>query len=400
MFADDLALIADTVVGLQRQLNILSEFCKDFKLKVNESKTKIVVFKNGGVLSKHETWHYGNVKLDVVSKFCYLGLVFTRQLSMNAMVHDLCTKGKRVLVSILKSLYSCGQLSKSVFFKIFDVKISPILYYGCELWGIDNYLELERAQYYACKRFMCVKQKASNYAVLGDCARYPMYIQSHKRCIKYWLKILKMPKSRFVRKCYDMMLDDDSLGFTNWVTGIRLCLQENGFGYIWQNQSVILERSFLAQFENRLKDCFLQEWRATVNSNSKLCFYSVYKSEFNYEKYLDFLDIRKFRYMFSNFRVGSHELEIERGRYHNVPRQSRVCKLCNTHSVENEYHFLLCCEHYSDLRSLYLPVKYHMRPTLNKFNILMSSQNEIIVKAIATYLVHAFKRRNADITQL
>ena len=55
---------------------------------------------------------------------------------------------------------------------------------------------------------MCAKRNASNCAVLGDCGRFPMYIKSTRRTIKYWLKILNMPQTRFVRKCYDMMLND------------------------------------------------------------------------------------------------------------------------------------------------------------------------------------------------
>ena len=39
--ADDLALMADTVGELQRQLNLLSDFCQNYKLKLNESKTKL-----------------------------------------------------------------------------------------------------------------------------------------------------------------------------------------------------------------------------------------------------------------------------------------------------------------------------------------------------------------------
>jgi len=40
MFADDMALIADTVVGLQRQLHILYDFCQRSKVVVNITKTK------------------------------------------------------------------------------------------------------------------------------------------------------------------------------------------------------------------------------------------------------------------------------------------------------------------------------------------------------------------------
>ena len=48
MFADDVALISDTVIGLQRQLSTLVEFCTEYEINVNVNKTKVVVFKRGG----------------------------------------------------------------------------------------------------------------------------------------------------------------------------------------------------------------------------------------------------------------------------------------------------------------------------------------------------------------
>ena len=89
MFADDLALLSDTVNGLQKQLNMLSDFCDTYKLTVNEQKSKIIVFKKGGKLARKENWTYKNNKLEVVNKFSYVGLTYTRQMSLNAMVHDL-----------------------------------------------------------------------------------------------------------------------------------------------------------------------------------------------------------------------------------------------------------------------------------------------------------------------
>ena len=46
--------------------------------------------------------------------------------------------------------------------------------------------------------------------------------------------------------------------------------------------------------------------------NSKLVYYRMYKNNIDFEKYLDVLDIRKFRYFYVNFRLGCHELEIEK----------------------------------------------------------------------------------------
>lgn len=154
------------------------------------------------------------------------------------------------------------------------------------------------------------------------------------------------------------------------------------------------ERHFLHTFINRLKDQYLQDWTGAVNSSPKLnTYYNKFKQSFSYEKYLDVLNVRKFRYIYSSFRSSSHDLEIERGRYANIDRCQRLCTLCNLRVVEDEYHFLLCCGAYKDLRELYLPNKYYVYPSVHKFIILLATQNDVLIRTVASYLHYAFKRR-------
>ena len=75
MFADDLALNSDTVVGLQRLLNLLYSFCQVKDLIANTIKTKVMVYKNGGILAKTEHWTYNGVALEAVPCFTYVGLL-------------------------------------------------------------------------------------------------------------------------------------------------------------------------------------------------------------------------------------------------------------------------------------------------------------------------------------
>jgi hypothetical protein len=91
LFADDAALTADTVIGLQRLLNILHVYCSDSKLTVNIEQTKILVLKNGGPLSRNEKWFYM--------------YVFSSQLSLYKMAENMAEKAKRILVTILSSLH-------------------------------------------------------------------------------------------------------------------------------------------------------------------------------------------------------------------------------------------------------------------------------------------------------
>ena len=58
LLADDVVLIAETVVGLQNQLHILKRASSSLQLKVNMTKSNITVFRKGGYLAATERWFY------------------------------------------------------------------------------------------------------------------------------------------------------------------------------------------------------------------------------------------------------------------------------------------------------------------------------------------------------
>ena len=54
LFADDIALLSDTIVGLQNQLDVLARSCARLDLHVNLDKSNIVIFRKGGYIAKRE----------------------------------------------------------------------------------------------------------------------------------------------------------------------------------------------------------------------------------------------------------------------------------------------------------------------------------------------------------
>ena len=44
LYADDTVILADSAEDLQKSLDFFSHYCTEWKLKVNESKTKVVIF--------------------------------------------------------------------------------------------------------------------------------------------------------------------------------------------------------------------------------------------------------------------------------------------------------------------------------------------------------------------
>ena len=54
-------------------------------------------------------------------------------------------------------------------------------------------------------------------------------------------------------------------------------------------------------------------------------------------------------------RISSHKLRIETGRYDNIPREERLCNLCNCYRIEDETHFSLGCPSFPSIRDMFFP---------------------------------------------
>ena len=124
----------------------------------------------------------------------------------------------------------------------------------------------------------------------------------------------------------------------------------------------------------------------SINNSRRLETYCLFKHTFGFKKYLDFEKDAKFRIALSKFRTSSHDLAIEKGRYINLDRNNRVCNNCNLKLVENEYHFLLICPKYSELRSKYIKLYYYTWPTVQKFSNLMSENSRVIVRNLSKFI--------------
>ena len=123
--------------------------------------------------------------------------------------------------------------------------------------------------------------------------------------------------------------------------------------------------------------------------------YSIYKHEFSRETYLDFISNRNIRTALSRFRLSSHDLAIESGRYDDTPRSDRLCKFCNLNVVENKYHFLLVCPLCIDIRRKYFNSYFCHWPTLMKIENLLSVKSKRKINNLAKYVYFASQLRTA-----
>ena len=77
LFADDAVLMSESKDGLQLSLRKLESYCIKWNLHVNTDKTKIVIFRKGGIVNRNYRWYYEGKEIEIVNCFNYLGVVLS-----------------------------------------------------------------------------------------------------------------------------------------------------------------------------------------------------------------------------------------------------------------------------------------------------------------------------------
>ena len=76
----------------------------------------------------------------------------------------------------------------------------------------------------------------------------------------------------------------------------------------------------------------------------------MFKDTFGFENYFDILEFRDI-YTLCKFRTINHKLPIEIGRWTNIQRDRRNCKLRNSKDLGDEYHYIMMCTEMSVKRN-------------------------------------------------
>ena len=95
----------------------------------------------------------------------------------------------------------------------------------------------------------------------------------------------------------------------NWASLVRHLLMSLGFYEVCIEQGVGNYNIFISLLKQRLTDTFMQNWQERLDTSTCANFYI-----FQFQHYLDKVNIRKFKQAFSRLRMSSHRLEIASGR--------------------------------------------------------------------------------------
>ena len=395
LFADDMVFFSDNRFGLQRSLDKFHNYCEHWGLEVNVEKTKCMVFKNGGRKNKLDKWFYNNQEIETVTEFKYLGFLFSSSGKFKKGLDNLLTRGEKALFDMKSSIENFNIMQFDMKMSLFDSLVKSVICYGCEIWGFCEAKRLDTFYLSFLKSTLGVRKTTPTCYIYKECKTYPLHITRTLRIIKFWIKIVLLDDLTPAKLLYNTALElseNSETPVSHWLSEVKNTLFKHGFGYIWLNQHFLSDFDFFPIFKTRLLDSFWQDINSSINDLSTHRLYRHLSD--NSSLYLNVLPNNHIRKAITKLRLGSHHFMVERGRWANLEFIDRICFECN--EIEDEYHVVMNCKKYNDIRIKHLPATLYKKPSMYKFVEYINSEDVYKLKKLGLYMFYVFKRYEKD----
>ena len=98
----------EIISGLQRCLDSLQNYCGDWRLAVNLTKTKVIIFSKKAIEKDLHYFYYGPNSVEIVDSYKYLGIIFHFSGKFKASVSNLADKARKAFFA-LKAKLPCNK---------------------------------------------------------------------------------------------------------------------------------------------------------------------------------------------------------------------------------------------------------------------------------------------------
>ena len=356
LFADDIVLLADTKEELQQMLTVLHKFTEKWRLRVNNKKTKVIVFDPSRKANDLEgLFLYNNVRVEVVNKYKYLGVVLKYDLKWTENIEYVIGKGMRRSNSIISILRFKG-LSTEAKLCVWKALVRPILEYGSQTWWPNKTqsMRLERVQLKALKCILGVSSKTSDIAVRLELGVMSLQMRRKKALLKWVGKIARMPDSRLVKSIFDNLefkwIGRGRANRKTWKRRVLMTLEELGLAEEYSDVANLSQDKWNKLVDHAAVQAELKDINEGLSKSSKLALYKdlVESPTLGFKCYLKGVMCSGKRLKFK-LRSGTNALGAELKRW-SARDNDGACKCCTVGALEDVKHFVVDCPKYAAVR--------------------------------------------------
>ncbi|MCG8045103.1 MAG: reverse transcriptase family protein, partial [Candidatus Thiodiazotropha endolucinida] len=315
LYADDIVLLAECAEDMQRMLNILHLWCRRWRLAVNESKTKVVHFRNRNKPQCDFLFSCGNKSVEYSDCYKYLGFWLNEFLDMDKSINEVTKSASRALGAVYMKYQSAGGMTYDVYKKLIESIVEPVLFYCSGIWGNRKFPKVESVMNKACRLFLGVSKNAPNLSSKGDMGWISAENKQKLETVRLWCRLRNMPEQRTIRKIHNWSF---SIG-KSWENNMLKFIESLG---IQEHMLVPSPSKYMCMKLAREKLIATEKlnWENQLLSDgnsengNKLRTYRTYKNIFETESYVKLNLRRDHRRILAKFRGCNLPLAIETGR--------------------------------------------------------------------------------------
>lgn len=243
-YADDLTILAETKIEMNKILKALYEYCQLNKLEINLEKTKIVIFRKGGHAQnkKITPFMYGNSVVEIVKNYTYLGIPFSQSSVFNLAVENTICKSKIAVTSTISLIHRMDLNSWNSIDKLFRSLLVSIVMYDILVWGIRYLDDIEKIQTDFFKNLLQAPKNTPGYAIRLDAGATQIATKIFEYVLNYIEKMQKMSDERYPKKCFKKMLSikshdsDKQKGIKfSWLKLVEKFFETIGEKAVWES---------------------------------------------------------------------------------------------------------------------------------------------------------------------
>ena len=243
-------------------------------------------------------------------------------------------------------------MNYSTYSKLYNACVVPVIDYAASIWGYKNFTKPNTIQNKAMRIYLGVHRFAPVAGLEGDMGWLSPQYRRWLEMLRFWNRLISLEDTRLTKKLFNHMHSLSREADTDWCGNIRSILSFiNLREYFDNRQQVNIEscRSLLLAKQR-------ESWIATVSQKPKLRFYSLFKSTFTSEKYVEISLSSYERSVLAQIRLGILKIHVETGRFNNTKLEDRLCNICNQNVIEDEFHFLFHCNAYDIPRNNFINI--------------------------------------------
>ncbi|UYV69862.1 K02A2.6-like [Cordylochernes scorpioides] len=218
LYADDIAIIGESRMNLQKKIKILKEYLDENLITLNESKSKIMVFRNGGKPSNKDRWFWNDKPITITSRYTYLGFPLTPTITTTHPANYFKGKALTAINATHPILIKSKAKSINLSTKLFDTIVRAVLMYAAPLWATEHKYLLDSIQDIFIRRFLNLPRYTPGYLIRLETGRISLSVTALKLTLKYWLRVLNMSSDRLPRICFNRTRE-----LSNASVGARFC---------------------------------------------------------------------------------------------------------------------------------------------------------------------------------